>query len=133
MTIEPRKIQELLTLVNRRFPGWTGFKDPRFVEEEIGYKQKTIAKARVLLGPDELKGLLNAGDYDEFVARLKKIGGDTNLLYLAAPTSADLAVLYQTGVEKPALCLAVFDLLHGPGRARPAESLRRLHQSERTP
>lgn len=115
MNIEPLRIKELLALLNRRFPGWTGFKDPRFVEEEIGYKQKTIAKARALLSSDELKSLLAKDEFDEFVSRLKTIGGDTNLLYLAAPMSGDLAVLHQSEANKPELCRAVFDLLHGPG------------------
>lgn len=114
MTIEPRKVQELVALLKRRYPKWTGFKDPDFAKDEITYKRDTIARAQKELSADELKRLLEAGEFGEFISRLDAIGKDNNLLYRAVPMSGDLGILYQPNLDKAAFCRAVFDLLHGP-------------------
>ncbi len=114
MTIEPRKVQELVALLKRSYPKWTGFNDPDFIKDEITYKRDTIARAQKELSADELKRLLEAGEFDEFISRLDAIGKDNNLLYRVVPMSGDLGILYQPNLDKADFCRAMFDLLHGP-------------------
>lgn len=114
MTIAPQKLQELIELFKRHYPRWTGFDDADLAKDEITYKRNTIAKAQTLLSADELKRLLEAGQFDEFISQLEIIGRDNNLLYQAVPTTGDLGVLYDPKLDKPTFCRAVLDLLYGP-------------------
>ncbi len=114
MTITPQRVQELVEVLKRRYPNWTGFKDADFAKDEITYKRATIAMAQKELSAAELKRLLDTGAFDEFISRLEAIGRDNNLLYQAVPTTGDLGILYHATLDKPAFCRAMFDLLHGP-------------------
>ena len=74
----------LLGLVRSRYPGWLGFRDPRFNGghyDEVEYKMETVAKAKELLSKQALRNLIDAGDHGEMIERLKTIGRDTNLLF----------------------------------------------------
>lgn len=102
--------QRLLDLIQDVYPGWTGFSDPRFLEREIAYKREASAKAKQMLRPDVLQELLTAERYDEFLDRIRKVAQSTNLLYLATPSTGDLAILHQRATERT-LCLALSDLL----------------------
>jgi hypothetical protein len=113
MSLAPETIARIVDLVHVWYPGWTGIQDPRFQKNEIGYKREALAKAQRLIGPDELGPLLERGDYDAFVARLKKAGQLTNLLYLARPASGDLSILHQDQLDRPGFCRAMYDLLYG--------------------
>jgi len=115
MKIDKQKIPELVSLVRRDFPDWNGFSDERFVEEEIEYKQAIIADAQDILSKSKLQRLIDEGDFDEFVARLDKIGKHpkNKLLYRSVPSTGDLSVLYQPELDEPSFCRAVFDLLYG--------------------
>jgi 5-methylcytosine-specific restriction protein B len=115
MVVEQQRILELVSLLQRRYPQWQSFADPRFVQDEISYKQATIAKARELLSEGELKDLLETDRFDEFDQRLETLGQDNNLLWRRVPTNGDLGILYHPDLDKPTFCLAVFDLLYGPG------------------
>ena len=48
-------IDRLIKLVRERFPNWESFSDSQFVEEEIDYKKKSIAKARDKLSETVMK------------------------------------------------------------------------------
>jgi len=112
----PRDQKEtLLMLLNQRYPDWAGFDDPRFVHDEIEYKQSSIERARTLLSESALRELFGNGDYDEIVKRLETIGRDNNLLWYRVPQHGDLSILYQSGFNKPTFCEALIDLLYGSG------------------
>ena len=119
----------LLGLVRSRFPGWLAFEDSRFSSAEVDYKLATAAKAKELLPEEELRSLIDAGDYGEMVERLKRIGRDNNLLYRPGFHNGDLALLYQKDLDLRGFCEAFLDLLYGGGAApqrldRYAESVR---------
>lgn len=115
MNLTEEKVNELVNLVRKRFPGWQGFSDERFLKDETNYKRAAAAKATELLGETVLRELAADGGFDEFIARLEKVGRSTNLLYQAVPTSGDLSILYQKSLDKSAFCVAILDLLYGEG------------------
>ncbi len=107
-------VQKLIQLVNRRYPGWKGFSDPRFVEDELRYKNNAIQTARELLNPEELKDLLEKRRFEDFRIRIEQVAqAGKNLLYLAAPRTGDLAVLYAQTLNEPAFYTAFMELLFG--------------------
>jgi len=108
-------IQDVVELVRKKYPGWTGFDDRRLVADEREYKLKTIEKTRLLLSRQELAGLLEGGGYEEFAARLEAVGKDNNLLFRGVPRAGDLGILYQETLNKSEFCRSVFDLLYGEG------------------
>lgn len=107
----------ILDLVRRYYGEWTGLDTPRFVEEEITYKREASAAAQQELSAEEFRRLLDGERWDEMIGRLEKVGKSTNLLYIAAPRTSDLAILYAEDLDKAELCRAVFDLLHGDGES----------------
>ena len=115
MNIIKGQIEHLVALLQRRYPDWNGFDHPGFVQEEIDYKQAAVEKAAHLLNEEELQRLLDRGNTDEFISRLETIGHATNLLWLRAPSTGDLGVLYHDALDKPVFCRQVFDLLYGNG------------------
>lgn len=106
---------DLLALVERAYPGWLGFDDPRYLKEEREYKVAASSLAQELLGEPELEELLMAKDFRGVLDRVRKVAQATNLLYLRRPSSGDMAVLERD--ELPILRRAelIYDLLHGPG------------------
>ena len=117
MAIDVGKIDEIIRILGNVYPGWDNFAFPPFVDDEVNYKRTTVAKARELLSEEELRRLLDAGDVDQFIKRLERIGQDNNLLWQQVPLAGDLNILYDPHLEKSAFCQAVFDLLYGPGPA----------------
>ena len=63
----------------------------------------------------EFERLLQENAIEEILQRVKKIGHATNLLYLSAPQSGDLRLLYEPSLDKRALVEQIYDLLYGPG------------------
>jgi 5-methylcytosine-specific restriction enzyme B len=120
MTMSPPSLginlQDILQRIYRWFPGWSGFSDEKFNQNEIEYKQRTVERARDVLGENALRNLLSRGEYDEFLVRVQKIGQDNNLLFRGVPSSGDLNILYQSGLEKSSFCTSFFHLLYGEGR-----------------
>lgn len=114
--IRNEKSRKLYDLILKAYPGWTGFTDPRFVKDEIGYKQKTIQKAKELLSESELRRLIENQDQAEFINRLEIIGRDNNLLYLRIPKASDLSILSDPNLDRPEFCRMFFDLLYGSGK-----------------
>jgi 5-methylcytosine-specific restriction enzyme B len=105
--------QDIIHRLYRWFPGWSGFSDEKFNKNEIRYKQRTVEKARSLLEENALRELLGRGDYEEFLARVERIGQDNNLLFRGVPASGDLGILYQPTLEKASFCATFFKLLYG--------------------
>ncbi len=109
--------EKVLQSVRQAFPGWDGFQFPPFVADEVYYKQRTVEKARELLGRDELTRLLAENAFDEILERIKKIGSDNNLLWRGVPKSGDLNILSAVDGMKAEFCRAFFDLLYGDGES----------------
>ena len=110
-------IPELLRLVRVVYPDWTDFSNPQFVADEIKYKRDASDFAREQLDRDVLWSLIEQGDTDGFIARLKAVAGKTNLLFMGVPSAGDLALINQPDSDLDAICRMVFDLLHGDGDA----------------
>ena len=106
-------VPDLLRLVKRSYPDWNNFTDPKFVEDEEGYKREASQLAKELLSREALSGLLAAEDYEEFIGRLKKVAGKTNLLFLGVPQRGDLALISSANDQPGETCAAIFELLYG--------------------
>ena len=100
MAIDKSKIDELLSLLKKKFPDWDNFSHPGFIHEEVEYKHNSINKAKELLSKDELTRLIKEKNFDEFISRLKKIGKDNNLLWFSVPMKGDLNILSQENLNK---------------------------------
>ncbi len=109
-----RQIEELMTAA---YPDWASFRDPRFEEQEIDYKQAAIELARQELSKGALEHhLANADGDQQIITKLRSVAQATNLLYLTQPSKGDIALLYETAKEfQGELCREVFSLLHGEG------------------
>lgn len=109
----------LLALVRSRFPGWLGFRDPRFDGgryDEVKYKLATAEKAKELLSEQALGRLIDNGDYGEMIQRLKKIARHNNLLTTQF-RGGDLALLNHDDLDHRRFCEAFLNLLYGDGDA----------------
>ena len=115
MSLSPQSLAKIIRRVHLWYPDWQGFDTPRFVEDELAYKWEASKKAQQLLGQKEFERLLQANAIEEIRQRVKKIGHATNLLYLSAPQSGDLRLLYEPSLDKRALVEQIYDLLYGPG------------------
>jgi len=114
MSIDASKIQEIIAIVNKVIPGWTGFSDPRFEEEEVNYKKEAMVKARDLINKDELDRLIFADkNFEEVISRFEKVGRSTNLLFQGVPLAGDLNILYRESLDKPVYCQKIYNLLYG--------------------
>ena len=58
MPISKQKIADLISLMQKTYPGWTNFSDSSYIKDEIEYKRDAIAKAHELLSEAELSKLL---------------------------------------------------------------------------
>ena len=117
MIIDKEKIGNIVKLIKKEYPDWSGFSHPKFMKDEIDYKQSAALKARELLDEKKLLMLQEEGNYEEIITRIKKIGNATNLLWNWMPAKGDLGILEQPGLDKRAFCGAFFDLLYGPGQS----------------
>ncbi len=105
----------LLDRVLAYYPDWSGFSDPRYLEEERDYKVRASELAISLLGKGPLQELIDQGRTAELVGRIEQVTHATNLLWTNVPRAGDLAVLYHQGLYLPSFAEALFDLLHGEG------------------
>jgi len=117
MKITQAKLNKIIEILKRHYPGWTGFSDRKFIEDETEYKRATIEKAKKKLSEEELTSLLDKEEFEGVISRLDKIGKDINLLFLSVPMSGDLNILYQPELDKESFCRAFFDLIYGPGES----------------
>ena len=123
-------IDDLLSLIEARYPEWDGFAHPPFVADEIAYKQSSVAKAQAWLSAGEWQRLLNEQAYEELIQRLEKLGKDNNLLWRSVPARGDLGILYAPNLNKAEFCVAMRDLLHGAD-ATPARLQRFAQYTQR--
>jgi hypothetical protein len=65
-------VDRVVALVRRAYPDWNAFDHPRFVADEIEYKQDAARKIRELLDEAALRELIEQERFEELVARLKK-------------------------------------------------------------
>jgi 5-methylcytosine-specific restriction protein B len=118
MGIDRDAVANLVALIDREYPGWTGFGDERFVKEERTYKLATREKAvgaQGLLRRERLEQLIRDNAFATIVTDLETIGHSSNLLYLNQPSYGDLKILYDEHLDKEAFSRAVFELLYGEG------------------
>lgn len=113
MPLSNQRIADLISLMQKTYPGWTNFSDSSYIKDEVGYKRDAIAKIHKLLSETELSLLLDEGKFDEIISRLKSIGHTTNLLYTAVPSSGDLAILEDDKLDKQAFSRQIIQLLYG--------------------
>ena len=118
MTLSTRKLNDLITLIQQRYPDWQNFGHPQFIADEISQKQITISNAQTLINQTEVDQLIAQGDYDEFVIRLNKLAKRTNLLWRNVPAQGDTAVLHTPTLDNPPFCTQMRNLLYGD---RPTE------------
>ena len=113
MPLSKQKVADLISLMQKTYPGWINFSDPSYIKDEIEYKRDAIAKTQELLSEAELSRLLDEGRSDEIISRLKSIGHATNLLWTTVPSSGDLAILEDNKLDKQAFSRQIFQLLYG--------------------
>jgi 5-methylcytosine-specific restriction protein B len=107
-------VEKLIDLVNIKYPDWEGFSDPRYIQDELSYKESAVDAAQLWLKKEELQELLSNHQFEEFKDRIEKVGrSGKNLLYMAVPTAGDLNVLYEESHDSQSFCQAFFDLLYG--------------------
>lgn len=114
MVLRKEKVEEIVALVKKEYPDWSGFSHPKFVKDEIEYKQSAVAKACELLSESELRRLQSEEKFEEIISRIKKTANATNLLWNWAPATGDLSILEQPKLDKPTFCKAFIDLLYSP-------------------
>ena len=95
----------------RFFP--EGFRDPKYVEWERGYKWEAHERWREALGRAAFESLLAAGELDEVAAAAVRIESRTNLLFSLEKMALRDAVKTPEGAR--AFGEGLFDLLHGGG------------------
>ena len=115
MTIQQNAVDRLLFLVGTRYPDWSGFDDPRYLEEEVEYKEASIQLANELLAEEEIQHLIAAENFEEIIARLDTVGKENNLLWRNVPTAGDLNILYEENLDQESFSQAILDLLYGDG------------------
>ena len=108
----------LIARVRHTYPDWSGFDHQAFVDVEIDYKQYAVNLAATTLKQDALRGLIDAGDFDEVVDQLKRLGQATNLLSQSRPKQGDMNILFEDNLDVPAFAEAMHDLLFGDGPDR---------------
>lgn len=118
MSLSKQNIENLIALMQKTYPGWANFSDPSYIKDEVEYKRNAIAEAYEILSESELKRLLDEGNFDEILARFKKIGRSTNLLWDWMPSSGDLAILEDRRLDKQAFCREIIQLLYGPSESQ---------------
>jgi len=111
------KVDELVDLLNERWPHWQGFFDRRFIEEETSWKRKKQQEVAKLLDRDQLQDLLGSEEYDQFLERMRE-SIDPEIIWNRIPELGDAAVLYREISDKAELCSQLFKMLYGPEKAK---------------
>jgi hypothetical protein len=115
MALDHTKVEHLVSLVKQQFPGWAGVTDSAFVADEITYKRQAHEKAvgaDGLLTKVRMRQLIHDNAFSTVIENVRKICSSSNLLYMATPSTSDIAALVDDKADKQALCDALFDLLH---------------------
>ena len=98
----------------RFFPG--GFADETYLDWERGYKVEAHERWKAELGRSALRGLIEAGEFDEIARRAVRIESKTNLLFSFEKMALRDAVKTPRGAR--AFAQGLYDFLHGPGNSR---------------
>ena len=106
-------VSDVREMIIRFYPEWAGFRDPRFVSDEIDYKQATVRKVKEQIAQPVLEAMITSGKLDEAIEIIKKLGWDNNLLWRSVPLEGDLNVLHRRNLDKVAFLEAFRDLLYG--------------------
>jgi 5-methylcytosine-specific restriction enzyme B len=109
------RYDQIRSVLNAYYPNWGGASDPRFNAQEIEYKRRAIEKASARLSRNALTDLIDRGRYTEVIERLEDVGRERHFLYLATPLTSDLAILYNSSLDKAGFSRQILDLLHGEG------------------
>ena len=104
---------QLIELIQRRYPDWANFEHPRYLADEITPKKKLVEKASRFLAQEPLDELINTGQFDEIMRLLNQLTRQTNLLWRRVPSSGDTAVLAAPHLDQPQFCIQIRNLLHG--------------------
>ena len=116
LNLTNEKITELLNLVEQKYPGWQGFSDPRFEQDEIEYKQKAVSIAKDLLSKEKLENFLKHENYAGFKDTLWKVAqGGKNLLFLSVPKQGDLSILEVDYIDKVQFMQEFINLIYWRG------------------
>ena len=95
----------------RHFPG--GFRDETYLEWERNYKWAAHERWDAMLGGDELRALMDAGEYAEIGRRATSIESRTNLLFSFEKMALRDAVKPPAGAR--AFAEGLWAFLHGRG------------------
>jgi len=117
MPFDEECLHNLVSLVEKQFPGWKSFRNPDYEKAEVTYKQRSVELARELLSREELTRLLDDGGFDDIIGNFDQVGKSNNLLYRSVPMSGDLGILYSSKLDKEEFSNVLLDLLHGDGDA----------------
>ncbi|MDD5703916.1 MAG: hypothetical protein PHU23_17925, partial [Dehalococcoidales bacterium] len=67
MIISKEKVKNIVALIKKEYPDWSGFFHPKFVKDEIDYKQSAALRARESLDEKELLMLQSKGNFEEII------------------------------------------------------------------
>lgn len=109
------QLADLITLVRERYPDWENFGHKDFVADEVKPKRATAARAAELLSREEVRRLVEDWRQEELLARLEKVGRDSNLLFNRVPRQGDMAILYRVRGDAAEFAQQVQRLLYGKG------------------
>jgi hypothetical protein len=93
----------------RFFPG--GFRDPRYIDWERGYKERAHLSWSTELDERTFRSLLSTGRHSEVAARAIRIESRTNLLFSFEKMAIRDAVRTPSGAKT--FAAGLFELLHG--------------------
>lgn len=115
LAIDPARPARKALACRRKFLRFfrKGFKDPKYVDWERGYKQAAHEEWERILGRREMEALLADGAYAEVAARAVRIESRTNLLFSFEKMALRDAVRTPVGARR--FAEALHALLHGAG------------------
>ena len=120
MALDPHSVDRLVELMRAKYPGWVGFSDRLYAQDERDFKMDLVRRA---IGPDgllvesALRSDLEGRAFTSLVERFNAVAS-THMLFHSAPMSGDLNALYlaqEAGEDSlQRYCAALVDLLWGP-------------------
>lgn len=115
--INPNTVENLIKATYTIFPDWSGFLDPRFDKEEIGYKKNAVRLAHERLQKSDLERLISEGQFEEIRNRLMDIAQASKLLFLSVPMKGDMSVVFADNLDQSEFYQAFIELLYGSGKS----------------
>ncbi|KAA3663539.1 MAG: AAA family ATPase [Chloroflexi bacterium] len=112
LQLDESKVPEFVRLVRNMYEGWDSFSYTPFQKDEVVYKRNAVQKAHALLSEAALSELLDAGNYEEIIRRVREVARASNLMYLSHPRSGDLKLLNVPNLDEAVFCTEFFALLY---------------------